>query len=43
MAGDSIGTDTYGHDSLEVLGMVLLVWNLPAVSIQVALAGTPTG
>ncbi len=43
MAGNSLGPSTQGNYALEVFCPVLPVGNFPAVPVQVALAGTPTG
>jgi len=40
--GNGLGTGLQGDNPLEVLGLILIVRYLPAIAIQLSLAGTPT-
>ena len=43
MPGDGLGTGAQGNDPFEILGLILVVRNDPAVAVQIVLAGTPAG
>ena len=43
MPGNGFGAGTQRDDLLEVLGVVVLVWDLAPEAVQLALARTPAG